>query len=501
MSLLEISMTVAQSSVPARKLISYWNDARLHVEAAKSASVRPAPGVVPWRIALEDVLKVGYGAQTQSRFISGAWERVRWRTTPSAGALYPYEVIAIVAGEGTWLWDIDLGSLVPCGLPPLTRDELAEAGFVTPPGRRLEAALVVVARPWLSMKKYRLRGYAYCHLDIGHVTTNLAIYATALGCPPAVHLRFSRAALAGRLQLGGLCREPLAALSFTSDGVAHPLPPASWTEPEHSLAPIRLELPEQREILNWESIEGILSFDLPVALPSTPAPAPLLGEVGEAPGAATVPLPSGRPLPSSAAEWRAAILGRRSAKGFREGSLSLAQLGELLGVLRNAGLPADCSGEGGARLGVRLVARNVEGVTGVFAYDPDGHALRRIDERADDPRPACMQQEMAADVAALVIFHAPLCSLVDRQGYSAFTELLFHAAELAQRLHLAAARLEGVGMTCIGGFDGKECATLARFDGEEEAVYVILLGAPDEAAVKRDRLAVAYSHGYTTQEG
>ena len=113
-----------------------------------------------------------------------------------------------------------------------------------------------------------------------------------------------------------------------------------------------------------------------------------------------------------------------------------------------------------------------------------------------------MHQEIARDAAALVILHAPICRLMDRQGYSAFSELHIQAAELAQRLYLAAARIGAVGMTCIGGFDGHECATLARLEDADETLYVILLGIPDEAAVKQDRLSVAFSHGYTaTQEG
>ena len=173
-------------------LVSFWNEARLRADQAKSTSVRPAPGVVPWRAALEDVLKIGYGVQTQSRFVDGAWELVRWRTVPSAGALYPCEVIVSVVGEGNYLWDLDRGRLVACGMAPLTRDDLAAAGIVTAPGQRLEALLILVARPWLSMKKYHRRGYPYCHLDVGHVAANLAVYTSALGHSSTLHLRFSR---------------------------------------------------------------------------------------------------------------------------------------------------------------------------------------------------------------------------------------------------------------------------------------------------------------------
>lgn len=490
---LEISTTpVTPLRAAARRLASYWDDARLLASQAKSGSVRHAPGAVPWRDALEDVLRVGYGLQAQSRFVAGAWERVRWRTTPSAGALYPYEVIASVVGEANYLWEIETGRLLPCSLPPLSREDLEAAGLVSAPGRHLEALLILVSRPWLSMKKYSLRGYAYCHLDVGHVATNLAVYTNALGFPPTLHLRFLRSALASHLGLGSLCREPLALLSFASAGPGAERQPAAGPE-----AP-GLEPPEEQEVLNWESLQGLLSLDAPLEPPRPPAGATLLKEPAEVGEEDILPLPAGRPLPSAAAEWRAAILGRRSAKGFRGAAIDVVQVGELLAALRIESLPADCPPDEDARLGVRLVARHVEGLAaGIYAYAPRSHALHRVDTRVDDPRPACMQQEIAGNAAALLVLHAPIRHLFDAQGYSGFTELLFHAAELGQRLHLAASRLGHVGMTCIGGFDGEECATLVRLEGDEEVAYVILLGVPDDAAFKHDRLKVAYSHGQT----
>jgi hypothetical protein len=379
----------------------------------------------------------------------------------------------------------------------LTREDLARASLVTPPGHRVEALLTFVARPWLSMKKYRLRGYAYCHLDVGHTATNLALYTAALGHASVLHLRFSRSFLTGHLNLGHLCREPLAVLSFAS---ANPQPTvAPEADPCHQ--PIHLELPGAPEITAWESLQGFLSFDLPLEPPGDPASAPLLLEPPEASDRPALRLPGSRPPLRAAAEWRSAILARRSAKGFRREPVSTAQIGELLGALRSEGLPADCSRHGSVRLGVRLVARNVDGLAGVFAYSPCDHALQRIANEAGDPRPACMQQELAGDAAALLVLHAPLGQLVDRHAYSAFAELHFHAAELGQRLHLAAARLGDLGMTCIGGFDGEECAALARLDGEDEAIYVILIGVRDESAFKYDRLGLAFSHGHTTTLG
>jgi hypothetical protein len=57
----------------APSLASLWSEARLRSEDAKSTSVRPAAAIVPWRTALEELLNVGYGLQTQCRFYNGAW--------------------------------------------------------------------------------------------------------------------------------------------------------------------------------------------------------------------------------------------------------------------------------------------------------------------------------------------------------------------------------------------------------------------------------------------
>lgn len=492
---------VAGTSTAARALTGFWNEARLRADDARSTSVRPVHGIVPWRAALEDVLNVAYGLQTQCRFVNGAWEEVRWRTTPSAGALYPFEVIASIVGEGSYLWQVESGRLLPCGLPALTPHDLAEIGLRLTPGHRVEALLLVVVRPWLSMKKYHVRGYAYCHLDVGHVATNLAMYSRALGYAPTLHLRFSRLCLSGALGLDGLCREPLAVLSFASAAPAAPHARSMSMSIEDAGGPqhATLERPAAVEMDTWESLRGILSFDSQIEAAATPASSLLLTEPPHAEDDRLRPLADGMASPSTAAECRSAILARRSAKGFLDRPLNLAQIGRVLGALRAAGLQADCSLADSSLLGVRLVARNVEGLAGVLAYAPRRHALYQIDTQVGDLQRACMQQGIAGKAAALLLFHAPAGSLLN--GYSAFAELLFHAAQLGQRLHLAVARLDGIGMTCIGGFDGERCAELARLGPGDEAVYVVLLGVPDESAVKHDRLRVAFSHGYTTAEG
>jgi SagB-type dehydrogenase family enzyme len=486
---------ITRKSTPATNMVRYWNDACLRVALAKSTSVRPAPQIVPWHAALEDVLKVGYGVQVQPRFLAGAWQQVRWRTTPSAGALYPFEVIASVIGKGSYLWDVEKGHLAPCAVPVLRRDDLARAGLITLPGQRVEALLIFVARPWLSMKKYFLRGYAYCHLDVGHTAANLALYIAALGHNPLLHLRFARAELAERLALDGLCREPLAVLSLAGAEPGSEPPDGAMGEVQGP--PVHLEMPGNRELENWDSLQGILSFEFALEPAAPPNRAELLRRETED-AAGLLQLPHGQPPLAAPAEWHSAILRRRSAKGFREEPVTLEQIGELLGALRGLGLTADSFQPGAMQLGVRLVAMNVCSLTGVFSYAPAAHGLRQIDAQAGDPRPACMRQSLAGSAAAMFVIHAPVSRLFEQHGYSAFAELHFRAAELGQRLHLAATRLGALGVTCIGGFDGEECAALARLDAGEEVLYVVLAGISDDSVFKHDRLNVAFSHGHTS---
>lgn len=489
-------------------LLSYWDATRLRVDDARATSRLPGGGTdVTWPEALLEILKVGYGAQWLCDYdeASGSWKEVLRRSAPSAGALYPFEVAVAVIGERNYLYDLPAGSLEAIKASPLLAGELAEMDFATTPGHRPEALIVFLARPWLSVKKYRLRGYAYCHLDVGHAATNVALYATAAGYAPAVHLRFSRRALARRLGLEGLCREPLAVLCFAGPPCAAAPPGGPGERPAGGRQSDRfgsasLQEASAEELESWDSLSGILSFDHGLRAPGEPGAAPPGPKAKSDSSEVVVTLPAPRVQPSTLSQWCAAMIGRRSAKGFHDQALSLAEVGDLLGGLSAPGLLSDGFSADPAELGLRLVTRKVDGLDGVFAYDARSHSLHRIDDLAAGAAAgrACMDQSLADDAALVLIFHAPIRRLVEEHGYSAFAELHFQASEWAQRLSLAAAQTATVSTTCIGGFDERECGALARLGSGEETVYVMLAGVADESATKLDRLDVAFSHGHTT---
>lgn len=484
------------TSASTELLLAFWDETRLRAQDARStSSVGRVGDPLSWREALEHVLRVGYGRETRCRAGATGWLWEQRFTAPSAGALYPFEVLALVPGEtpGVFLHDPERGRLGALEVPALTTAELATLGLRAPAAQRFDALLVVLARPWRSMKKYRRRGYAYCHLDVGHTAVNLALYAAALGSPPTLHLRFDRVALTRRLGLEGLCREPLVVLGFSTPTAVAPAPGA---RPETMPESVALMPPDGDETANWDSLRGLLSLDQPQAAATLPVPVSAAAKPACHVGRGAIQaLPAPPPALVSAWEWRAAIVGRRSAKGFRPEPLELSRLGALLAAIRTAELPLDAGDAPG--VGLRLVVRDVGGLCGVHVYRADEHALEAIGAASLDDSfvAACMQQELAASAAALIVLHAPIRPLLDQRGYSAFAELHFQAAHLAQRLCLAAGRW-GVGATCIGGFDDVHCARLARLAGDEEAIYVIALGIADDDAIKFDRAAIAASHGY-----
>lgn len=502
-------MTLAERPRPAVDTVrSYWSETRLRAATSRATSRKPAPGVATsWREALIDVLDVGYGVHPRFRWRDGAWERVLRRTTPSAGALYPFEALLALPGDGVHLWRATAprpeepprpgvpSRLVRLATPEPSAAALEAAGLAgMGDAAPVRAVLLLAARPWWATHKYHRRGYAYCHLDVGHAATNLALYASALGLPPTVHLRFDRRAITAAFSLEGLCREPLAALVFRG-------PTKSMKSIEG--LPIRrlidetghLEPPSEGERRGWDELRGVLSVDAEIDAPEVPAAAAPLAEPEPAAGV-EVALPEPGPDPKTAREERAAILGRRSAKGFLDRPIALADLGRVLASARGAAVATDTGSDPADRLGLRVVAVNVEGADGVHAYSPGGHTLRRLGGTVGDPGPACMYQELARQAAALLVLHAPMDRRLDERGWSAFAETHFRAAEIAQRMYLATARLAPLGLSCIGGFDSDECARLAALPEGEEPVYVVLLGVADEDAVKLDRVDVAYSHGH-----
>jgi SagB-type dehydrogenase family enzyme len=500
-----VKHVATDAAEPVRSLLGLWNDSHLHAEEARkpATSAVPLDAEAPWLVIMQEILTVSYGPKDELRCHAGQWTRRKKRAAPSAGALYPLELVVSVlsdrAERGHYLYSPERG-LLPYQCEPLTVAEAGKLGLISGPSSTMDALVFVVARPWTSMKKYGLRGYLYCHLDAGHAATNIGLYTRALGGDVAVHLRFSRSAVARRLGLTGTCREPLVALSFVRQG-----PPeardASMQErrPAFASLPIQLEPPVDEERANWSWFSAVTSFHSSLPFPEGPAASTPLSlpssrtEIARVVQLTEPPSPMHHPV-----DVRAAILKRTSAKGFRDSAIDLDDLTALLASLQ-LDVPTDCGKA--TPLKVTLVTRAVRDLSpGAWAYNHERAALYRVGAAAsaEDFRTACMGQRLAATAAALVLFHGPIPALLERMGFAGLAESHFHAAQFAQRMYLAAARA-GVGITCVGGFDGLRLASLGGLPPDEEVIYMAALGVADDQVAKDDALSTAHSHGFSDE--
>ncbi|WP_197523201.1 nitroreductase family protein [Actinokineospora pegani] len=481
-------------------LTRFWDETRLRAATAIAApvatSTRRGLFARSWA-AVSEVLCVGYGERSGTSITKGR-SLIRARTTPSAGALYPVEVLVALGGpDGYELHHYDVAGCCLRYLRPIAGGALN--ALLPEVQEQPSAVVVVVGRPWLSMRKYGRRGYLYTHLDGGHVANNIAVVAEDAGFDTRVHLRFDRTAAAGVLGIDPVGREPQTLITLHGsaeptggpDRAANPFAVPVWRDDQEG----GLEPTDDEERAGWHSIDSISTYH------AGPRSKPVLGSmrsvVATAGGEPGVPLAV--PDPLGTAPLRSTVLRRKSAKGFLPSASPADELGRALAALR-ATTPVDCAD--GVAVGVRLLLREVSGTSpGAYAYLPDEHGLRPLGGDAgtsEEVITACMRQDVVRSAAVVIALHAPVRRVLAEHGTQGLAELHFHAAAAAQRLCLGATA-HGLGITCLGGFDEHLVADLVRLEPAEEVLYVLAAGVADESAVKWDRAPVAHSHGLASR--
>jgi SagB-type dehydrogenase family enzyme len=141
----------------------------------------PAPISLP---DLSSLLTGGYGATARASVVGDR----RFRTVPSAGALYPLELFVharAVEGlePGLYHYQAVAGALQR--LRPLDTVELART-FVQPDVAETAAAVILITAVFARTTfKYGERGYRFALIEAGHVAQNVDLVASALGLAAA----------------------------------------------------------------------------------------------------------------------------------------------------------------------------------------------------------------------------------------------------------------------------------------------------------------------------
>ncbi|WP_035803317.1 nitroreductase family protein [Kitasatospora mediocidica] len=410
------------------------------------------------------------------------------RAVPSAGAVYPYEFAVLARENGVptaFRVDADRRSCARLAVGDRVTAALDASTLAIPDDGG--ALVVTLTRPWLSMRKYGDRGYLYTQLDAGHAAGNLALAAAGRAVTGALRLRFPRGPLSELLEAGENCREihsaiPVSAGSDASADEAW----TRWTVQDGTDRELRG--PTWRSWLEstcWDSLGEWPEHSGSAALPTVPAPLARIRTGRQ--------LPDGKAGLGDPSEWSQLIGTRASSKAFTGEAVSAAAVWQAVSALST---PLETDLPDASPLSATLVLRSTT--------EPEQDAVYRLGtgERlpgqlpsTDEVARACMQQRALAGAAAVLLLHVPRTSLAgdgSAADAESLRELTFRCGALGQLLYLGANRAT-VGVTGIGGFDTPLWRTLAGLPEDDEILYALLLGCPDDSGVKFDRLATAHA--------
>jgi SagB-type dehydrogenase family enzyme len=185
---LQISMTRAVKRHPHRDAVAL-PEAELPEVSLGSVLRRrrtryPAEGSALDLTTLAALLRASYGVTARS-----AHSPQTFRSCPSAGALFPLEIYAVVSrvggvSPGLYHFDPERAVLELLRAGDL-RAELAAAVPDPAPVQHAPAALIVSAMFWRSRFKYGQRGYRFCLIESGHLAQNVLLCASACGVDAA----------------------------------------------------------------------------------------------------------------------------------------------------------------------------------------------------------------------------------------------------------------------------------------------------------------------------
>ena len=415
------------------------------------------------------------------------------RRVPSAGAIYPYELLVLVpalkAGSGNDAAELERCESERCSLEvyttDLTRRQCArvrlDASALDPVLAACDDGadfhIMVLTRPWLSVRKYGPRGYAYAQIDAAHVALNILGISLERGgaqlrtsLPRVQVARFTETFLPYR-ELHSL----ISVRSVAADSEA-----LAWSEVLSGGGQVSRTQGDLEEYA-WLQIPQDLLYGDDGQRPARVAP--LLGSQDQSEPASQI-----RPH-----EWSSLMARRRSCKSFTRGTSHKFTVEPVLARLATA-LPTDLPDAPPVRVTV-VCAPGVVGDD--HRQTPAGASVvgtAAVLDHATVTR-ACMGQMHLANAAAFALVHAARGDYLVDGKPQLLRDAYFRAGAIGHLLYLSAAA-EDVALTAIGGFDGAKWAALGDIPTGNEVLYVLALGSEEGSRVsKRDRLDLAYAHG------
>lgn len=405
------------------------------------------------------------------------------RAVPSAGARYPCELYIALRGASGLRPGLYHYTAAEHALETVHDTDclpaLSTAAGEAPAMVAADAIVLVSTVWWRSAWKYGDRAYRYCLQDAGHVASNVALVAMALGYRATIIHHFIDASVA---QLMGLdpANEAVQVLVAVQAGAS--APPATMHPPARPPVPATA--------VNGSAagpMPAIVNAHLATVEPDRAAvlsrrACDLRGVAGppRTEPAWLVPLPRAAGEPSSAVSLCQSLLERRSTHHYAPAPLSASAFAILVQALTSefaADIPATTQR---ALLDLYLIVNDVAGVPpGAYRYLVESHSLLTI--RTGNLREwaahLALDQAFCREAAALAFFVTNLGPAAARCGERVYRTAHIEAGMRGQATYLAAHAID-VGCTGIGAFYDLEVTSFLTAPEQAAVVYVLALGRP-----------------------
>lgn len=360
------------------------------------------------------------------------------RTYPSAGAMHPLEVYVATGpleGLGPGLWHLQPGE---DALAALQRDDVRRDLAETAASTELATAgalIVITGVLWRTARRYGPRGWRHLFWDAGALLANLWALATASGVDAELHVAFADPGVEALL---GLEASAETALAMFAVGRADPAPVGNvGEEPPASAPPVAPAAPRFPRV--EEAIVSSSLGDSGDVRAWRRAAAALMRDT-EAPA-----LDAERKLPGGSIEQ--VILRRGSTRQFAAEAVPAVELE--LGLQTALAQPA---GDLPPLLSGSALVSAVQGLApGAYSFTR-GLTLVRDGLTRNEVAHLCLDQPLAGEAAAVVVFTADLDTVLATLGERGYRAAQLAAGVALGRAYLAAYAM-GLGATGLTFYD------------------------------------------------
>lgn len=398
------------------------------------------------KMLLLGILKTGYGLNGD--FYINREGILSWcKTTPSAGAIYPIEVIVFLKREQNtfciYKYVIEEGAFEY--IDSINNSDKNDFGL-----NIRDMSILFLSHPQKSITKYGIRGNIYSLIDTCHALSNTLFYANALGFDPVLVSRFNKERFSK--DYSNLCNglEPIAFLGMQSG----------------------VQLTKSDYI---DSLNDFSTFEL--------FPYSIWEVMGH--GGSYFKTKNNKKELINIRSIRKAIINRYSSKNFLGTKIDISVLQEVFKTPMSS-FNLDYSICDSNKISPMFLLRNTSVPDGLYMFNPKKGVFECSQVLKDpdfDIIKTFMGQEWVSNSNALIFF----CCQEFSNSFSKdmYTECVLNSALFAQYLYLSCS-INGLGISSIGAFDEEQLKHSLQLN-KMQILYVVALGQNQDIGDKFDK--------------